>query len=253
MQILEFIEQNSTIISLIIGLLSAVGSIVLIVQFWSKKISPKLHKLYNLLKLKIRQAGGLMSSKEVKKRLEDFGEILNRLSQELSELKNRVVSLEKSESIETISSDKKRLSISTDVELIATGEPKLIRFKFAIDNRLTETFLLDRILYEADLTSDDHMFRKIVRDFCIEPIQIKGDDTTAMSRISEVTYPEMLPQVNSEVEGLKKDIKCHVTIKAYLKTGNKLKLLQPTPVVDIKYSDWEKWYKPLKQHKIIGL
>lgn len=253
MQILEFIEQNSTIISLIIGLLSAVGSIVLIVQFWSKKISPKLHKLYTMLKSKIRQASGLMLSKEVEKELKGFGEILNRLSQELSELENRVVSLEKSDSIETISNDKKRLSISTDVELIATGEPKLIRFKFAIDNRLTETFLLDRIFYEADLTSDGHMFRKIVRDFYLEPVLIKGEDTTAISRISEVTYPEMLPQINLEVEGLKKDIKCHVAIKAYLKTGNELKLLQPAPVVDIKYSDWEKWYKPLKQHKIAGL
>jgi len=145
--------------------------------------------------------------------------------------------------------ERKKLSISCNP--IRASIPPGIEFKFEMDNRFDQSFLLDRILYKA-LAGDIKRKYYFCEDACLDRVEIKGNNKTTVSKLSLVANPDSLNRINEYAIGGEYDIEWEIGIKIFFEGSEGVKLLSDTIHATTKYSDWKKWYKMWKEHENEG-
>ena len=251
------IKQNLWIVYLVLGILGAIGGIIyvwhIIEQYWwqiliilgailliskyyRKKISPRLHRWYEAIKSKM--------SKRVPR------EELENIMKEIEKVKSAIEEVKFKPEIKALTpEERKKLSISCNP--IKAFIPPGIEFKFEMDNRFDQSFLLDRILYKA-LAGDIKRKYYICEDACLDRVEIKGNNKTTVSKLSLVANPDSVERINGYAIRGEHDIEWDISIEVFFEGSEGVKLLSETIPATTKYSDWKKWYKMWKEYENEG-
>lgn len=273
----EIIKQNWQSIFTILG---AISGIAIIIKFWSEKISPCLHRLYETIKSKIPKRGDEMTKEELKQIVnelrginENLGGIL-KLKKEFEELKGTVlnetegVRKDISDKIENIKTEIEKVKFKAEIKSLTAEEkeklsvscvpkfkgyyPPSVEFEFEIDNSIKQSFILDRLFYEARAGANKKGSSKIktCNDVYFDKrVVITGNNKTHVSKISMV-LPIRCDKINENIskEG-KYDIEWEITIGMFFEGDDGLKLLSDTIRPLSIYRNWEQWYKIMKEEE----
>ena len=248
-------KQNLWIIYLVLGILGAIGGIIyvwhIIEQYWwqiliilgailliskyyREKISPRLHRLYEAVKSKMP------------KRVPT--EELEKITKEIERLKNEMKEIKFKPEIKGLTAEKGKKLLVSCTPVFLGHSPPSIKFKFEIDNRFDQSFLLDRILYEARAReTETNCF--LCEDACLERVEIKGNKKTPVSKTSLVTNLKSLDRINEYVMRGEYKIDWMIDIKIFFERGDGLKLFSDTILSTTDYSDWKRWYKKWKEEQ----
>jgi len=230
---LEFIKQNWQSIFTLLG---AIGGIAIIIKFWSEKISPRLHRLYETIKSKMPK---LVRREE-----------LESIKGEVENLKNEINEVKFKPEIKAFSNEEKqKLSISCNPKSRFSFSPSF-EFNFEIDNRFDQSFLLDRILYEVHAGDTRETLKYyICEDTLLKTVVIKGNKKTTISKLSLVAKPDSINMINEEVTGGEHDIDWSINIEAFFEGREGLKLWSETIYAKTKYSDWKNWNRSWDEYE----
>lgn len=221
----EFFKQNWQSFLTIIG---AMAGIVVIITFWSEKISPRLHRFYEWIKSKMPKFARREELETIK------GEIDN--------LKNGINAMKfKPEIKEFSQEEKQKLAISCNPDF-GFVFPRNFKFNFEIDNRFNQSFLLDRILYKAHAGYiKEEKWYHICEDALLLRVVIEGNNKTTISKLSLVAKPDSIDIINEELIGRERDIKWLIFIVAFFEGQEGLKVWSNEISAITKYSDWKTW------------
>lgn len=279
----EIIEQYwwhlLGILALIFSILSFIGR-EQISKFYREKISPRLHKLHETIKSKIPERGNEMTKEELKQIVnelkginEKLGDIL-RLKEDFEVLKGTVlnetegVRKDISDKIEDVKTEIEKVKFKAEIKSLTAEEkeklsvscvpkfrgfyPPSVEFDFEIDNRFKQSFILDRLFYEASAGANKKGSSKIktCNDVYFDKrVVITGNNKTHVSKISTVS-PIRCDKINENItkEG-KYDIEWEINIEMFFEGDDGLKLLSDTIKPLSSYRDWEAWYKIMKDEE----
>jgi len=232
----EIIKQNW---QSIFTILSAISGVAIIIKFWSKKISPRLHMFYEWIKSKMPK---LVRREE-----------LELIKGEVENLKNEINEVKFKPEIKAFSNEEKqKLSISCNPEFGYSFSPSF-KFNFEIDNRFDQSFLLDRILYVVH-AGDAREIPKyyICEDALLKRVVIEGNRKTTISKLSLVAKPDSINIINEKVTGGEHDIDWSINIEAFFEECEGLKLWSETIYAKTKYSDWKSVNKSWDEYRKKG-
>lgn len=236
---MELIKQNLFIVSLVLGILSALSGLIILIKLWSEKISPRLYRLYERIKSNMPK---LVRSKELE-RITDEIEKLKKITDEIIQ-RITEIELKFRPEIKVFSpEEKQKLSISCNPEFGFTFSPNF-KFNFEIDNRFDQSFLLDRILYEVHAGDIRETLKYyICEDILLKRIIIEGNNKTTISKLFLVAKPDSINMINEKVTGGEHDIDWSINIEAFFEGREGLKLWSEIIYAKTKYSDWKNWNK----------
>lgn len=276
----EIIKQNWWIVvSLFLGILGAIGGIIYLKKFWIEKISPRLHRLYETIKSKIPKGDDEMTKEELKQIAselrginEKLGDIL-RLKKDFEVLKGTVlnetegVRKDISDKIENVQKEIEKVKSKAEIKNLTAEEkekllvscvpkfkgyyPPSVEFDFEIDNRFEQSFILDRLFYEASARANKLGASKIkiCEDVYFDKrVVIKGGNKTNVSKISEVS-PIRCDKINEKVSKREYDIEWEIKIEMFFEGDDGLKLLSDTVNPLSIHTEWEQWYKTMKDEE----
>ena len=217
----------------IFAILSFIGR-RLILKYYQEKISPRLHRLYEAIKSKM--------PKRVPR------EELEKITKEIEKVKNAIEEVKFKPEIKALTAEEeKKLLVSCNPVFMDHSQPS-IKFKFEIDNRFDQSFLLDRILYEVR-AREIETNRFLCEDVCLERVEIKGNKKTTVSKTSLVTNLKSLDRINEYVMRGEYKIDWMIDIKIFFERGDGLKLFSDTISSTTDYSDWKRWYNMWKEEQ----
>lgn len=277
----EIIKQNWWIVvSLFLGILGAIGGIIYLKKFWVEKISPRLHRLYETIKSKIPERGDERTKEELKQIAselrginEKLGDIL-KLKKDLDALKGTVlnetegVRMDISDKIENVKKELEKVKFKAEIKSLTAEEkekllvscvpkfkgfyPPSIEFDFEIDNHFEQSFILDRLFYEARAGANKKGSSKIktCNDVYFDKrVVITGNNKIHVSKISMVS-PIRCDKINENIskEG-KYDIDWEINIEMFFEGDDGLKLLSGTIKPQSSYGNWEAWYIIMKDEE----
>ncbi|MCK4476431.1 MAG: hypothetical protein KAU16_06860 [Methanophagales archaeon] len=277
----EIIKQSWWIVvSLILGILGAIGGIIYLKKFWIEKISPRLHRLYETIKSKIPKGVDEMTKEELKqiaselrgineklgdilKLKKDFevlkGTVLNETEGVRKDISDKIKNVQKEIEKVKFNAEIKRLNDEEKKKLSVSCVPKFegyyppsIEFDFEINNSFEQSFILDRLFYEARAGANKKGSSKIktCEDVYFDKrVVIQEGNKTKVSKISMVS-PIRCDKINENVsKGGKYDIEWGINIEMFFEGDDGLKLLSDTLNPLSIYAEWEQWYKMMKDEE----
>ena len=277
----EIIKQSWWIVvSLILGILGAIGGIIYLKKFWIEKISPRLHRLYETIKSKIPKGDDEMTKEELKqiaselrgineklgdilKLKKDFevlkGTVLNETEGVRKDISDKIKNVQKEIEKVKFNAEIKRLNDEEKKKLSVSCVPKFegyyppsIEFDFEINNSFEQSFILDRLFYEARAGANKKGSSKIktCEDVYFDKrVVIQEGNKTKVSKISMVS-PIRCDKINENVsKGGKYDIEWGINIEMFFEGDDGLKLLSDTLNPLSIYAEWEQWYKMMKDEE----
>jgi len=276
----QFIEQYWLgVLALIFSILGFIGR-EQISKFYREKISPRLHRLYETIKSKIPKGDDEMTKEELKQIAselrginEKLGDIL-KLKKDFEVLKGTVlnetegVRKDVSDKIENVQKEIEKVKSKAEIKRFTDEEkeklsvscvpkfegdyPPSIEFDFEIDNSFEQSFILDRLFYEARAGANKKGSSKIktCNDVYFDKrVVIREGDKTKVFKISMVS-PIRCDKINENVsKGGKYDIEWEINIEMFFEGDDGLKLLSDTLNPLSIYAEWEQWYKTMKDEE----
>lgn len=208
------------ILEIIIGASVISLLVIMVIRYWSK-IHSYLSKIISFIKSKIPERGDEMTKEELKQIInelrginEKLGDIL-KLKKDFEVLKGTVlnetegVRKDISDKIENVNKEIEKVKFKAEIKSLTAEEkeklsvscvplfkgfyPPSIEFTFEIDNSFEQSFILDRLFYEARAGANKKGSSKIktCNDVYIDKrVEITGNNKTAVSKIIYgIAYP----------------------------------------------------------------
>lgn len=230
--------QILTILGVLFSILSFIGR-EQILKYYREKISPCLHRWYEAIKSKM--------PKRVPR------EELEKITKEIEKVKDAIEEVKfKPEISDLTAEEKRKLSVSC-LPKFRGYYPPSVEFEFEIDNRFERSFILDRLFYHAIAGANKKGESKI--EICNDVyfdkrVVITGGNKTQVSKISMVSPLRMCDRLNEHItKGGKYDIKWEITIEMFFEGDEGLKLLNTVIKPINPHSEWEVWYKTMKEEE----